>query len=111
MLGRDLMTELDQRGHDAVGLGHHQMDVTDAEAVKRVLGELRPDAVIHCAAHTAVDAAESDKAACTAVNTAGTANVAAMCADPAQNSYMFPPIMFSTAPAPKPGDLLTLPRP
>ena len=81
MLGRDLMAELDQRGHDAVGLGHHQMDVTDAEAVKRVLGELRPDAVIHCAAHTAVDAAESDKAACTAVNTAGTANVAAMCAD------------------------------
>ena len=68
-LGHDVMRELLRRGHDAVGSGSRDcpgptagpylgLDITDREAVERGIGELRPDAVVHCAAWTAVDAAE-----------------------------------------------------
>ena len=68
-LGHDVMRELLRRGHDAVGSGSRdcpeptagpylRLDITDREAVERGIGELKPDTVVHCAAWTAVDAAE-----------------------------------------------------
>ena len=72
-LGHDVMLELSKRGHEAVGSGsgssyrgadavaalpYVQLEITDRDAVMQTIGELRPDAVIHCAAWTAVDAAE-----------------------------------------------------
>lgn len=63
-LGTDVMTELQRRGHQAIGSdvleaqGLLALDITDEQAVMRVLQAERPDAVIHCAAWTAVDAAE-----------------------------------------------------
>ena len=67
-LGHDCMTELAGRGHEVTGsdiqaecaldMPYVPLDITDPEAVRKTIGELRPDAVIHCAAWTAVDAAE-----------------------------------------------------
>ena len=72
-LGHDMMPELHKCGHEAIGSGkagayrsddavarfpYVPLDITDREAVFRTIGDLRPDAVIHCAAWTAVDAAE-----------------------------------------------------
>ena len=85
-LGHDVMHELKKRGIEAVGSdlapeAGIALDITDAAAVERVLGEVRPDAVIHCAAWTAVDAAEdADKQERVyAVNAAGTGNLARVC--------------------------------
>lgn len=98
-LGHDVMNELHQRGHEGVGtdikpvysgiqdgspvvsLPYVQMDITDADSVNRVLKEVQPDAVIHCAAWTAVDAAEEDenKELVYQVNTIGTENIASVC--------------------------------
>ena len=58
-----------------MGLTHHDLDVTDAQAVRRTVGMVRPDIIIHLAAYTAVDKAESDVEACFAVNEAGTGNL------------------------------------
>lgn len=55
-------------GHEVVGLGHHELDVSDADAVRRRLEAERPDAVIHCAAYTDVDGAEGDLRAAMAGN-------------------------------------------
>jgi dTDP-4-dehydrorhamnose reductase len=55
------------------------MDITDAGSVDRVIKEAAPDAVIHCAAYTAVDAAEDNEAICRRVNAEGTANIAKVC--------------------------------
>ena len=79
-LGRDVCRELDRRGAEYRGAGSAELDVTDAAAVDAALEAFAPDAVIHCAAWTKVDAAEDQRAACWAVNAAGTANVAAACA-------------------------------
>ena len=57
-LGFDVVNELKQRGHTPVGVDVEDMDITDAEAVDRVVGEAAPDAVLHCAAYTTVDRAE-----------------------------------------------------
>jgi dTDP-4-dehydrorhamnose reductase len=57
-LGRDVTEELRARGHEVLALGSGDMDITNARSVQEVLGAFRPDAVIHCAAWTAVDAAE-----------------------------------------------------
>jgi len=58
-----------------MGLTHHDLDITDAAAVRRTVGMVRPDIIIHLAAYTAVDKAESDEAACFAVNEGGTGNL------------------------------------
>jgi dTDP-4-dehydrorhamnose reductase len=58
-----------------MGLTHHDLDVTDAQAVRRTVGMVRPDVIIHLAAYTAVDKAESDAEACFAVNEEGTGNL------------------------------------
>lgn len=80
-LGYDVVGELTKRGHEAVGVDIDEMDITNAEAVGNVIGEAAPDAVIHCAAWTAVDAAEDEEniPKVRAVNVDGTRNIAEIC--------------------------------
>lgn len=98
-LGHDVMNELEKRGHEGVGsdLADHyagvedgsavtampyvSLDITDKEAAAKVIAEQRPDAVIHCAAWTAVDMAEDDDKVelVRAVNAGGTQNIADAC--------------------------------
>ena len=77
-LGHDVMNELHKRGFEGVGsdiapvysgiqdhspvteMPYVSMDITDARAVENILTQIKPDAVIHCAAWTAVDAAEDE---------------------------------------------------
>ena len=100
-LGHDVMNELYRRGHEGVGSGsaesykgvtdgsavetmpYVQLDITDKEAVERTIRAISPDAVIHCAAWTAVDAAEDEEniPAVHAVNAGGTRNIAQACKD------------------------------
>lgn len=67
-LGHDVVDELEKRGHEAIGVDIDEMDITDAESVNRVIREAAPEAVIHCAAYTAVDAAEDNLELCRRVN-------------------------------------------
>ena len=98
-LGHDVMNELAKRGYEGVGsdiketysgvldgtpvvsMPYVPMDITDAASVEKVLTEVAPDAVVHCAAWTAVDAAEDEdkKDIVYAVNVKGTQNIADMC--------------------------------
>lgn len=98
-LGHDVMNELAKRGHEGIGtdlaaeysgvqdgsavtkMPYVPLDITNAEAVAETLEELRPDAVIHCAAWTAVDLAEDDDKVekVRAVNASGTRNIANAC--------------------------------
>ena len=96
-LGHDVVNELTKRGHEAIGSDitpvysgaddgtavtrapYVQLDITDADAVSRVLGETKPDAVVHCAAWTAVDAAEDNEDKVRAINAGGTAHIAKAC--------------------------------
>lgn len=57
---------------DVIGLTHHDLDIADEAAVQRAIAAVRPDVVVHLAAYTAVDRAESDDETCTAVNDAAT---------------------------------------
>ena len=75
-LGHDVMLEGQRRGYDMVGFDIDTMDITDDEAVNRIFSAEAPDAVIHCAAYTAVDLAEKEREKCCAVNVDGTENVA-----------------------------------
>lgn len=78
-LGTDLMNELKQQGMEGLGVDLDEMDITDAEACRRVILAAKADAVIHCAAYTAVDAAEDNVDLCRSINAEGTRNVAAVC--------------------------------
>lgn len=78
-LGYDVMNELAKRGIEGVGTDVDNMDVTDAAACERVIKEVGPDAVMHCAAYTAVDAAEDNVELCRKINGEGTRNIAAVC--------------------------------
>lgn len=98
-LGHDIMNELYKRGYEAVGsdlapaysgiadgsavttMPYVSLDITDKAAVERVITEIIPDAVIHCAAWTAVDLAEDDDkvAKVRAINAGGTENIALVC--------------------------------
>ncbi len=85
-LGYDVMNELKKRGHNAVGCDMSdnadiKFDITDADSAEKTLMTVMPDAVIHCAAWTAVDAAEDEenRAAVRSVNSDGTRNIAAAC--------------------------------
>lgn len=98
-LGHDVMNELHKRGYEGIGsdiapqysgaqdgsavttMPYIQLDITDAAAVSRVLRDVKPDAVVHCAAWTAVDAAEDaeNQPKVRAINAEGTANIAAVC--------------------------------
>lgn len=98
-LGHDVMNELAKRGHEGVGsdiaaeyagiqngtavcsMPYVQLDITDKAAVEKVITETAPDAVIHCAAWTAVDMAEDDELVekVRAINAGGTQNIADVC--------------------------------
>lgn len=78
-LGFDVMNELKKRGLEAVGADIEEMDITDEESVNRFIMDAKPDAVIHCAAYTAVDAAEENEDICRRVNADGTRNIAKVC--------------------------------
>ena len=89
-LGFDVMNELSARGYEAVGSdildssvfeSYIKLDITNAEEVSRVLLEVKPDAVVHCAAWTAVDAAEDEENIdkVYAINAKGTENIAKVC--------------------------------
>lgn len=98
-LGHDVMNELAKRGHEGIGSGsaptysgmadgsavtsmpYIAMNITDPDKVRDVLFRIRPDAVIHCAAWTAVDLAEDDdkRDKVRAINAEGTAHIAATC--------------------------------
>lgn len=80
-LGYDVVNELEKRGYAAIGVDIAEMDIIDRGAVNRVLDSVMPDAVIHCAAWTAVDAAEDKEniSKVHAVNADGTRNIAEAC--------------------------------
>ena len=100
-LGHDVMNELAKRGHQGIGSDlapvysgvadgsaaavspYYSLDITDEASVRRVLREVKPDAVIHCAAWTAVDLAEDEDKIpkVRAINAGGTANIAGVCKD------------------------------
>ena len=78
-VGYDVVNELTKCGIEAVGVDIQEMDITDAASVEKVIGEAAPDAVVHCAAYTAVDAAEDNVEICRKVNADGTQNIANVC--------------------------------
>ena len=78
-LGYDVVKELTKRNHEAVGVDIEDMDITDFSAVEKVLTAVKPNAVIHCAAWTAVDAAEDNADKVMKINVDGTANIAKVC--------------------------------
>ena len=98
-LGHDVMNELHKRGYEGVGsdiapeysgvqdgsavctMPYVAMDITNAEMVRSVLTEIKPDVVIHCAAWTAVDLAEDEdkQDKVHAINAGGTQNIANVC--------------------------------
>jgi len=80
-LGHDVVSELEKRGHEAVGVDVQEMDITDGAAVERVIAQVTPEAVIHCAAWTAVDAAEDEenREKVRAINADGTEHIARAC--------------------------------
>ena len=80
-LGHDVVKELEKRGIEAVGVDIQEMDITDEESVSRVILGEAPDAVIHCAAYTAVDAAEENVDLCRRVNADGPRYIAKVCRD------------------------------
>ena len=80
MLGRDVMLAAGNAGHDVVGYGRAELDVTDPAALERKFDLERPDVVINCAAWTDVDGAEDAEEAAFAINGAGAGNVAAAAA-------------------------------
>ena len=78
-LGHDIVNECKEKNIEAVGVDIEEMDITDAKKVAEVIKEGNYDAVIHCAAWTAVDKAEDEVELCTKVNVDGTRNIANIC--------------------------------
>lgn len=78
-LGYDVVNELESKGIEAVGVDIEEMDITDEQAVEKVITDSNVDAVIHCAAYTAVDAAEDNEEICRKINAGGTKNIADVC--------------------------------
>lgn len=79
-LGSDLLCELSKRNIESVGIDIEDLDITDAAATKKLIEDInnktKLDAIIHCAAYTAVDAAEDNEAIVTKINAEGTKNIA-----------------------------------
>lgn len=78
-LGYDVIRRLNERNIECKGVDIEDFDLTDAEAVKKAIVDYAPEAVVHCAAFTAVDKAEDMQELCRAVNVQGTHNVAMAC--------------------------------
>jgi dTDP-4-dehydrorhamnose reductase len=81
MLGRDVMLAAGNAGHDVVGFGRAELDVTNPAGLEKKLEMERPDVVVNCAAWTDVDGAEADEQAAFAVNGTGAGNIAAAAAE------------------------------
>lgn len=79
MLGHRVVAHARERGHDVTGTDLPDLDLTDAQAVFDRVGDLVPDAVVHCAAYTDVDGAEEHEALALRVNAEAAGNVAAAC--------------------------------
>ena len=78
-LGYDVIKELKKRKIECIGCDIEDFDITDFGQTKNFILEYKPDAVIHCAAFTAVDKAEDEKDICYKVNVIGTQNIAKVC--------------------------------
>ena len=79
-LGTDVAQVAAARGWQVWAPDHTELDITYPAQVESAIGDYRPDWVVHCAAYTAVDRAETEEKICMAVNAAGTAYVAHACA-------------------------------
>jgi dTDP-4-dehydrorhamnose reductase len=75
-LGYAILTVFKQQGIDVIGTDRSVLDITNLEQVNNVIQSIKPDVIIHCAAYTAVDKAESDKENCYNTNVNGTRNLA-----------------------------------
>ncbi|WP_461202264.1 dTDP-4-dehydrorhamnose reductase [Anoxybacillus sp. TBDG-1] len=75
-LGTDVVHLLADRGYEVYGYGREELDITNFDQVKQVITEIRPDVVIHAAAYTKVDLAESEPDQAFLINAYGTRNVA-----------------------------------
>lgn len=75
-LGRDVVLLLEKEGHDVLACDRDQMDITNQDECNEVISSYHPEVIIHCAAYTAVDAAETDTDGAYKVNAVGTRNVA-----------------------------------
>ncbi|MEH7440150.1 dTDP-4-dehydrorhamnose reductase [Neobacillus drentensis] len=87
-LGYDVVKEGKKRGIDMVGVGSKELNITDEKSVYLYVKEIQPDAIIHCAAYTAVDKAEDDKENCWKVNVDGTKYLA-KAAEELKAKFMF----------------------
>lgn len=98
-LGYDVIKRLNALGDEPVGADREEFDITDKKATEDYITALRPGAIVHCAAYTAVDKAEDDRDTCRKVNVDGTRNIALACEKSAQSSSISAPTMFSAAAA------------
>lgn len=95
-LGFDVVKELNKRNIACKGIDIDDLDITDRDAVFGFMRAEKPEAVIHCAAWTAVDKAEDEVEKCTAVNVGGTENIALACKETGaemmyfSTDYVFP---------------------
>lgn len=80
-LGYDVVAELKRRNIECIGTTRKDFSLTDTEKMKSFIEKYNPDAVIHCAAYTAVDKAEDEQALCRAVNGEATREIAKICKD------------------------------
>ena len=78
-LGHDVVKRLEALGIEAKGTDIHDLDLTDREATLAMIKQYKPDAVVHCAAYTAVDLAEEEAEKCARINVEGARNVALGC--------------------------------
>ncbi len=76
LLAHDVMAELEKRNHSIIKADIEEMDITNQDAVYDFITKNQPDAVIHCAAYTAIDLAENEKEIVMKINTEGSRNVA-----------------------------------
>ena len=76
MLGTDVAGRLKDLGMDFLGIDKDELDIADEQAVIKFFSSCKPEAVIHCAAYTAVDKAETEREAAYKVNADGTCNLA-----------------------------------
>jgi dTDP-4-dehydrorhamnose reductase len=79
MLGTDVAKRLNELKIDFIGIDIDELDITDESAVHAFISDYKPNAIIHCAAYTAVDKAEDEPELCMKVNAIGTENLARAC--------------------------------
>lgn len=78
-LGYDVVKELNKRGFEAIGVDRETMDLTNSDEIRKGICDNNLDGIIHCAAYTAVDAAEDNVEMCEKVNSLAVKEIA-MCA-------------------------------